>query len=198
MWYIIRHGQTLENNLGIQQGQADSLLTLKGIIQAQSIAYRLLEQNENFNNFKFLSSPLARARHTLQIIMEIVGVAGKINPIVEPLLINRNKGILQNIEKEKLKDIFPEEYNKREIDPWNYIAPGASESKYQSCKRIEKFIEKYKDEKNLVIVAHRGINSMLRQLLNGATIEDIKNNGENPDKSQNYFYIWNGETINKI
>ncbi len=198
MWYIIRHGQTLENNLGIQQGQAESLLTLKGIVQAQSIGYRLLEQNENFENFKFLSSPLVRTRQTLQIIMEIIGVAGKINPIVEPLIINRNKGILQNVKKQELKNLFPEEYKKREEDPWNYIAPGATESKCQSCIRLQNFIEKYKNEKNLVIVGHRGINSMLRQLLSGSTVEDIKNNDEEPDKSQNYFYTWNGITVDRI
>lgn len=198
MWYIIRHGQTLENNLGIQQGQNQSLLTLKGIVQAQSIAYRLLEQESDFSKFKFISSPLARTRHTLQIIMEILGVSEKIEPIIEPLIINRNKGILQGIAKDKVKELFPEEYKKREKDKWNYMEPGATESKCQSCERLQKFIEKYKNEENLVIVGHRGINAMLRQLLDGLTLEEIKNAETKPDKSQNYFYTWDRKKINRI
>ncbi len=198
MWYIIRHGQTLENNLGIQQGQTQSLLTLKGIVQAQSIGYRLLEQNEDFLKFKFISSPLVRARHTLQIIMEILGVSGKIEPIVEPLIINRSKGILQGIPKEKVKELFPEEYEEREKDPWNYIAPGATESKCQSCKRLQEFIEKYKNEENLIMVGHRGINSMIRQLLDGLTPDEIKEAEIKPDKSQNYFYTWDRKKLNRI
>ena len=198
MWYIIRHCQTLENNLDIQQGQTESLLTLKGIIQAQSIGYRLLEQEKNFENFKFLSSPLCRTRHTLQIIMEILGVADKITPIVEPMLINRGKGVLQGIPKEKIKDLFPEEEAKRTEDSWNYIAPNATESKCQSCQRIQKFIDKYKDEKNLVIVGHRGINNFLRRLLSGETLDNIRDNRGEIDKSQNYFYTWDGKKIDRI
>lgn len=198
MWYIIRHGQTLENNLGIQQGQNESLLTLKGINQAQSIGYRLAEQNEDFLKYKFISSPLARTRHTLQIIMEALGVSGKIAPIIEPMLINRGKGILQGVQKDKMKIKFPEEYKKREADPWNYIAPGATESKYQSCKRVEQFIEKYKNEENLVIVGHRGINSFLRKLLKGTTIEKMIEVRIEPDKSQCYFYAWDGKEMKRI
>lgn len=198
MWYIIRHGQTLENNLGIQQGQTQSLLTLKGIVQAQSIGYRLLEQDEDFSKFKFISSPLARTRHTLQIIMEILGVSEKIEPIIEPLIINRNKGLMQGVPKNKIKELFPEEYEKREMDSWNYIAPGATESKYQSCKRLQEFIEKYKDEENLVMVGHRGINGMIRQLLDGMTLDKIKNAEIKPDRSQNYFYTWDNKEMKRI
>ena len=82
MWYMIRHGQTLENKLSIQQGQIDTLLSLKGIVQAQSIGYRLLDFNENFEEYEFISSPLARTRHTLQIIIEILNISNaKINNI---------------------------------------------------------------------------------------------------------------------
>ena len=108
MWYMIRHGQTLENKLSIQQGQIDTLLSLKGIVQAQSIGYRLLDFNENFEEYEFISSPLARTRHTLQIIIEILNISNA-KIITEPLLINRGKGILEGKFKNQIEDIFIKE-----------------------------------------------------------------------------------------
>jgi len=198
MWYIIRHGQTLENRLNIQQGQTESLLTLKGIIQAQSIGYRLLEQDENFSDYTFVSSPLARARHTLQIIMEILSVSNEKQAVVEQLLINRNKGILQGVDKNKIKELFSEEFKKRESNQWTYKAPNGGESKEESYLRVKKFIEKYKNQKNLIIVGHRNINWMIQEILKGSSMNEIKNNSNKKEKSQNYFYCWNGEKITKI
>lgn len=197
MWFIIRHAQTLENSLGIQQGQMDSLLSLKGIIQAQSIAYRILDfKEENFEDYDFITSPLTRTRHTLQIIMEILNIKDK-KPIIEPLLSSRNKGIFQGLEKDKIKDIYPEEYAKMQKDMWNYIPPQATESKNDTYNRIKDFIEKYKDHKNVILITHGSITKMIKEEL-----LDMKfhNNNSNNDftKNQNYFYCWDGDTMEKI
>lgn len=198
MWYIIRHGQTLENALRIQQGHYDSLLSLRGINQAQSIAYRMLDSNENFLEYKFITSPLARARHTTQIILETLHIAQHIKPIIEPMLINRSKGIFDGIDKDKIQTLYPDEYAKREQDVWNYIPPNATESKSDSVIRIQKFIDKYKNENKVVIVAHRGINYFIREILQGKTLEDIKNSTLKPDKSQNNFYLWNKKEMIRL
>lgn len=197
MWFIIRHGQTLENKLGIHQGQIDSLLSLKGIVQSQSIGYRLLDFKENFDEYEFISSPLIRTKHTLQIIMEILNTKEK-NIKIESLLVNRNKGILQGIAKSELKKEYPIEYEKMIKDSWNYIPPQATESKYDSYKRVLNFIEKYKNHKNIVIVSHGSITKMLREILSGMTIEQIMVLDKDLSKNQNYFYCWNGNKIEKI
>lgn len=196
MWFIIRHAQTLENSRGIQQGQMESLLSLKGIVQAQSIAYRLLDfKEENFEEYEFISSPLTRTRHTLQIIMEVLNIKDK-NPIMEPLLLSRNKGIFQGLEKDKIKEIYPEEYKKMEQDKWNYIPPEATESKNDTYNRIKDFIEKYKDHKNVILVTHGSITKMVKEeLLN---IKGAGNLNNNFTKNQNYFYCWDGNLMEKI
>ena len=48
MWYVMRHGQTFSNANKIMQGRSESLLSLKGIDQSKSIAYRLLDTGEDF------------------------------------------------------------------------------------------------------------------------------------------------------
>ena len=198
MWFIIRHGQTLENSLGIQQGQIESLLSLKGVVQAQSIAYRLLDfKNEDYNTYDFISSPLPRTRHTLQIIMEILNVINK-KPILEPLLLSRNKGIFQGLEKNEIKDIYPEEYAKMEKDNWNYIPPKATESKNDTYNRAKQFIEKYKDHKNIIIVTHGSLTKMIKQELLNIKFQNKENLYDSFTKNQNYFYCWDGEKMEKI
>jgi len=196
-WYIIRHGQTLENSLHIQQGSTASLLTLQGIDQAKSIGLRLKEREEDFSQFKFLCSPLIRTRHTMQIIIEVLGLGGKIKPIVEPLIVNTCKGILENVKKDEIKNLFPEEYKKKQDDPWNYVPPGG-ESKASCFERLKEFTEKYKDEKHLVIVGHRGVNRRLLGILLNHSAEDVKNSFGDEFKSQNYFYLFTGKDLVKI
>ena len=198
MWFIIRHAQTLENSLGIQQGQMESLLSLKGIVQSQSIAYRLLDfKDEDYNNYDFISSPLPRTRHTLQIIMEVLNVVNK-KPILEPLLSSRNKGIFQGLEKDKIKEIYPEEYAKMQKDMWNYIPPEATESKNDTYNRIKEFIEKYKDHKNVILVTHGSITKMIKQELLDMKFQGSESSNNNFTKSQNYFYCWDGDKMEKI
>ena len=202
MWFFTRHGETLYNTLGIQQGHTDaSFLTLKGIIQAQSFAYRILDKETDFSKYKFISSPLIRTRHTLQIIMEVLHVAGKIDPIVEPLLIDKNKGSFENILKQKIKELYPDEIIKAEKDYWNYLEPNATESRLDVLKRAEQFIEKYKNEENLIIVTHNSLVKYLTLLLSGKKIPEIINSIKSNAKvkiNQNYFYLWNKENIEKL
>jgi broad specificity phosphatase PhoE len=62
--YIVRHGQTEWNVDSIIQGQKDSALTKKGVVQAEATAQKL-------KNIKFdaiFSSDLSRAQRTAEII----------------------------------------------------------------------------------------------------------------------------------
>ena len=77
MWFICRHGETLHNKLKIKQGRYPSLLTLKGIDQIKSIAYRILDYEQDFSNYELITSPMARTRHSMQIIQEVLGITDK-------------------------------------------------------------------------------------------------------------------------
>ena len=198
VWYIARHGQTLENKKEIQQGHYPSLLTIQGINQAKSIGYRLLDQEEDFSKFKFVSSPLVRTRHTLQIIMEVLGITNNQEAVDEELLIGTKKGIFENMNKKDIETLYPEEYQKKLNDSWNYIPLGGGESKESSYNRLLSFIEKYKNEENLVIVSHRSLVKMLNGILLKLDKEEIKKLSKDTTKSQNYFYRFKDGKIDKI
>lgn len=74
MWFIIRHGETLHNRKKIKQGNYNSLLTLKGIDQVKSIAYRMSGMDEDFSKYVLTSSPMIRTLHSMQIIQEILAI----------------------------------------------------------------------------------------------------------------------------
>ena len=64
--YIIRHGETDANSNGIMQGQLDTLLNHKGLIQAKLLAKRLTDTNFD----TIYSSDLKRAFQTAQAVAQ--------------------------------------------------------------------------------------------------------------------------------
>lgn len=193
MWYIIRHGETSHNKLGIKQGHYPSILNMKGIKQSRSIGNQLLELEGSLDKYKFISSPLLRTRQTVDIIMNILDI--KQEPIHEDLIISRSKGIFENISKDFIKENFADELKKRDEDHWNY-APPSGESFAEMYERILKFLDKYKEEKNLVVVLHGSGSPILRGLLNKKE-KDVIIKGKSSHK-QNCFYKWDGNKIEKI
>lgn len=187
--YIVRHCETLGNKLKRMGGETEVLLTLKGINQAQSIGHRLLNEKEDFSKYMFVSSPLARTRHTLQIIMEILGVVEK-NIVEEPLLKTKFKGIFENMAKQDIEKMYPEEIIKKSKDPWNWCPPGNGESFASEFKRAKEFIEKYKNEKNMIICSHEGVCSVLKEIFDGKSDEEIKKMRSSLKYDQNYFYSY--------
>lgn len=65
MIYLLRHGETVWNTLGRFQGQMDSPLTQRGILQADQVAGRLAQEIGGCGTpFEIHVSPLGRARET--------------------------------------------------------------------------------------------------------------------------------------
>lgn len=212
LWYIVRHGKTFYNQNNIQQGNINSFLSLEGIAQAQMNGYKLKEIETGIKKFRFLSSPLGRAFHTCQIIKEVVGINSL--PEREPLIINRSKGVFENLTRNNIKLLFGDEFEELKKNPWN-----VSIKNYESYKslfiRLSNFLEKYKNEKYLIIVSHSGINKVLMLLLSMKKEgKDISASYFNalPEKqgnklvnelnnfeyfNQNYFFSWDGEDFRK-
>ena len=193
-WYIFRHCETLNNNLKAKYkkqnpnlyyntAEYDTLLTIKGINQAQSIGYRLSLLNDDFSKYDLISSPLSRTRHTLQIVAEILGIENqKIQ--TENLLIT--KGWI-NYPKPTEEELIEKEKNM-----WTWTPKGCNESYATEYERVLKFIEKYKNHENLIICGHNGTISVLVKILSGWTMEKIKENRKTDEfkYNQNYFYSY--------
>ena len=69
-FYIVRHGETEWNVSGNIQGSSDSLLTTKGVLQAENVG-------KKFEDIKFdlvISSDLLRAKRTAEIITKEINL----------------------------------------------------------------------------------------------------------------------------
>lgn len=192
MWFIIRHGETLHNLIGIKQGHYSSMLDLKGIDQIKSIAYRLQNTKEDFNGYKLLVSPMVRTRHSMQIIQEILGLTEK-NQIEEPLLAEIDCGECTNMDKKIVERDYADALKNRKEDYWNSRFPGG-ESYAEVYERIAEFYNNYKNEPNMIIVTHSAGVRFLKNILTKAPKEDAAKDKAN----QNYFYGWDGKKLEKL
>jgi broad specificity phosphatase PhoE len=192
-WYIFRHCETLNNKFRTRfSGEIETLLTLRGIDQAKSIGHRLIDMKEDFSQFEFVSSPLARTRHTMQIVLELLRLEDK-ELIREPLLKTKYRGALEGMLKEDGKIKFAKEFKEKEINPWDWCPPGNGESYACQYQRVLKFVEKYKNRENLLVCGHQGTISMLIKVLDNWTEEQIKKSIKELKCNQNYFYSYNNK-----
>jgi probable phosphoglycerate mutase len=152
---IVRHGETEWNIKGIRQGNLDSALTDKGMIQAKALAQRLAR--ENFT--ALYSSDLGRAVQTAQEISNLT--AHEI--ITDARLRERHLGIFQGLSGEEIKARHPEEYKlHRTLGP-DYVIPGGESMKQQVARNIAYLNEigaKHLGE-TIVVVTHGGVVSGL-------------------------------------
>ena len=191
MWFICRHGETLHNRLKIKQGRYPSLLTLKGIDQIKSIAYRISDYEKDFSNYELISSPMVRTKHSMQIIQEILGITDK-KVIEEELITETYAGDFSNMPKSEIMEKFPDFYKKKENDP-SFKFPNG-ESLNDTMDRVRKFYDKVKNKDNLIIVAHGKFVKRIAALKANLNINAFSENSMN----QNYFYVYDDNEVKLI
>lgn len=139
--YIVRHGRTDYNDLGIIQGRIETSLNETGKKEAKLLSKKI----EKLNIDICISSPQKRAKETALIITN-----KKIDIIYDDLLKERSFGIYENKK-------YKEEYTKL---IWDYNLNdnlNTGESIKDILKRASIFLEKIKKEyndKNILIVSH--------------------------------------------
>ena len=152
--YVVRHGQTDQNLLGLVQGDTESDLTEKGIEEAKA----LRELVASLNIDVVVSSPLRRALDTAKIITD-----NKYDIIIDKRLIERDFGLSEG------KPVDEE----LTIKYWDFKLNtdiNGVEKVQDLMFRITEFIEdmrnKYNDKKVLV-VAHSAILRAIHYAING-------------------------------
>jgi len=159
--FVVRHGETRENVLGILQGQGSNRLSTNGLKQAQLVAERL--KKESFD--VIYSSDLARAVETTN---EIIKFHSKTQIKYDKDLRERDVGSWVG---KKMTDV-----------DWINL-PSDIESKEQIKERVINFFKKIAREhnnKNVLLVSHGMITrGLISHLLNKQyrEIEKSKNTG---------------------
>ncbi len=148
---VVRHGETLWNVQGKQQGHLDSDLTPLGVRQAQAVAGALA--HESFQ--AFYSSDLERAMQTARIIAEPLGM--EVRP--EAGLRERHLGVLQGLTMVEFEQAHPEHYARfRSRDPDYVIPEGESiRQRYERAVKTASAIARRHAGGHMLVVTHGGM-----------------------------------------
>jgi len=155
--HVIRHGESIGNTKrGFISGASDPEgLTDKGKVQAIRLAWEL--RKTNFN--RIISSPVARARQTADIIAFNSLVPIETNSAFSEI----HHGIFEGHYwwEESLVDQVPRNWRTRRKENWNIPYPGGGESMKAMCQRVWKGLDDLLNNigkrEQLAIVSHQVI-----------------------------------------
>ena len=150
---LVRHGETIENEQHIMQGQTQGTLNATGRQQARQLKEAL--QGEAID--VFMSSDLARAMETCSIIAEDSGK----DIVVTPLLPERNWGRFTGRYIPDLQD-----------EPWPDDIETIEEMKARATKLLETIKQQY-PHKTVLAVGHGIINKAIQSVYYHKTMPEI-------------------------
>ncbi len=164
--YFIRHGETDWNAERRLQGQRDIPLNLKGEAQAarngRVLAGHFRELGLDPAAFDFVSSPLGRARRTMEIVRREMALDPAFR--TDPELMEITFGAWEGSTLEELAARNRVAAEARAADKWNYVPPGG-ESYSMLSDRIAGWLAGVSVP--TVAVSHGGVNRVLRGLVAG-------------------------------
>jgi probable phosphoglycerate mutase len=121
--YISRHGETVANIEKRFSGAKDTPLTDKGREQAHAIGETLRDALGMKPQIAFVSSPLQRARTTMEIIRGEIGLPAE-GYATDPRIQEINLGSWDQLTDAQARALDPALYDKRMADKWNVRVPG--------------------------------------------------------------------------
>jgi probable phosphoglycerate mutase len=154
--YYIRHGETDWNRDGRLQGQRDIQINARGRAQARrcgEVLHELLARDAvDAAQLAFVSSPLGRARETMQLARAALGL----DPMayrVDARLAEISFGAWEGFTTAELRAQAPDAVAARENDKWNFTPPQA-ESYCTMSLRVHDWYRSL--TRDTVVVAHGG------------------------------------------
>ena len=167
--YFARHGETIFNVEGRYQGNRDdSALTELGREQAHDVALILRDFISTETPPRFVSSPLGRARATMEIVLGHLKLPLH-SYTVDARLVEIDLGewsgrYVRDIESNDVR------WTTRDTDKWNIPAPGG-ESYAQVAARASEWFSQLTEE--TVAIGHGAFGRFLRGLSYGATWQQM-------------------------
>ena len=172
LFYFVRHGETDWNAERRLQGQLDLPLndagrrqsaqcgrTLRGLIAARRKAPA---------EFAFVSSPLSRARETMEILLGVLGLPRE-GYAVEPRLAELSFGRWEGLTYPEVRALDSAALAVRELDRWNFVTP-EGESYAQLLMRVREWRAGVAGD--IIVAAHGGVARTLMVLFGVRTPED--------------------------
>ena len=156
--YLMRHGVTVWNELGITQGHSRNRLSKRGKQQTEELAKELKNKKIDV----IFCSPLVRTVQTAKIMNKY----HKVKIIKDKRLIEINQGIFTGRKREEL--------SKEELELKSARAKSCGMESFQSVyERIKDFFEKLKKltYENVLIVSHETCVTLLEDIILNTKID---------------------------
>ena len=161
--YLIRHGQTDWNAESRFQGGKDIPLNERGRGQARGNGETLGRLLGRAEAYDFVASPLSRARETMEIARNAMGLDPKAYRTDERL----REVCYGDWEGQTVPDLEArggDPWERRERDKWNFRPPGEGAESYADLTdRVEAWLDDV--ETRSVVAAHGGVIRSLFRLL---------------------------------
>ena len=152
-FYLIRHGQTDWNAEGRFQGSVDIPLNDHGRGQAKRNGEAFKVELPNVEGWQFMSSPLSRARETMEIVRATSGLDPN-DYALEPLLREVSYGDWERQTIEEISVTDAASIAKRAGNKWGFVPPNG-ESYNMLADRVRTVLASL--ESPSVITAHGGV-----------------------------------------
>ena len=154
--FYIRHGETDWNVTGRLQGRRDVPLNARGRTQAMYCGDILrglfAREGRNVSEIDFVSSPLGRARTTMELVRAPLGLPAD-GYRVDPRLAEIAFGDWEGFTIAQLHVRDPQRIAAREHDKWHFVPPGGESYKSVSARMREWYESITRDT---ITVAHGG------------------------------------------
>ena len=163
--YFVRHGQTPWNAKGLAQGSSDIELNDHGRKQAHENGARLatLLQGADPSRLDFVSSPLKRAKETMEILRGGLGLpaAGyRTDPRLKEMGFGVSEGTSWPAYAQRLVDLE----QTKSGDPWTFAPEGGESYDGLARRTLPFFIEADRDT---VVACHGGVSRCVQVAMLG-------------------------------
>jgi probable phosphoglycerate mutase len=190
--YFCRHGETEANVAHRFQGRTiDTPLTDKGRQQACAIAASLKRCEPEPARLRYVSSPLPRARMT----MEIIRTSLALDPgdyTLDDRLLEIDLGAWDGMTDAEVRAKSPREYEARTSDKWNVRVPGCGENYADVAKRAEGWVADLRAD--TFAVSHGAFTRILRGLFAGLDWKHMSD----LDEQQGVLFRVRGSTLERF
>jgi broad specificity phosphatase PhoE len=172
LFYFVRHGETAWNAERRLQGQLDIPLNEVGRRQSAqcgaTLRALLTARGRTPADFDFISSPLSRARETIEIVRGGLGLP-RAGYAIDPRLAELSFGRWEGLTYKEVRALDRAVLAVRERDKWNF-APPEGESYAQLLVRVREWHAGVTGD--VVVAAHGGVARVLMVLFGARARED--------------------------
>jgi probable phosphoglycerate mutase len=190
--YFCRHGETQANvQLRFQGRTVDTALTEKGREQARAIGTALKRECPAPSSLNYVSSPLQRAKTTMEIIRETAGLP-RSGFTTDARILEINLGAWDGLTDAEAKALDPAIYQQRMTNKGEIRVPGGGENYADVAARLESWVHDLSAD--TFAVSHGAATRILRGLFQGLNWQQMSDT----DEKQGVLFRVRGSNIERF